>query len=374
MRTGAYFKSTDGHMHQWAFSLKRSNLPLAAAIEEGARRNALSGCILVDSTRKGKRFPDALSKTVPIWCAVLTMASTARYAMPPPTSAADLLHVPHDAVSDTTLLDSDLPIPRLTKRLQPHFVYPTHTPRLSEHTSATRHYVVLVSASVVGDVPLGHANYVQGAGDDHESWARGLTPSLFWAHATALLSAAHDELDALVDELVAGKGGAARAAMNITALTSIGHDPSRSSPALGTQSGPFAASTAALALGIPRGKRGLADFSRALPRVVDAATEALLRGGHVLVTDDDGDISGGLAVAVLAACYDERRALVGDGAQAPYGALTQHRRILSKDVTQRRLQWFVSSCAAAPSRSHLQRVNAFLMGPHRQVRLWEAGE
>jgi len=27
--------------------------------------------ILVDSTRRGKRMPDALSKTVPIWCAVI---------------------------------------------------------------------------------------------------------------------------------------------------------------------------------------------------------------------------------------------------------------------------------------------------------------
>ena len=28
-------------------------------------------CIIVDSTRRGKRLPDALSKTIPIWCAVL---------------------------------------------------------------------------------------------------------------------------------------------------------------------------------------------------------------------------------------------------------------------------------------------------------------
>lgn len=28
-------------------------------------------CIIVDSTRKGKSMPDALSRTVPIWCAVI---------------------------------------------------------------------------------------------------------------------------------------------------------------------------------------------------------------------------------------------------------------------------------------------------------------
>lgn len=28
-------------------------------------------CIIVDSTRRGKAMPDALSKTIPIWCAVI---------------------------------------------------------------------------------------------------------------------------------------------------------------------------------------------------------------------------------------------------------------------------------------------------------------
>lgn len=28
-------------------------------------------CIVVDSTRRGKSMPDALSKTIPIWCAVI---------------------------------------------------------------------------------------------------------------------------------------------------------------------------------------------------------------------------------------------------------------------------------------------------------------
>jgi hypothetical protein len=31
----------------------------------------IPSAILVDSTRRGKHLPDALSKTVPIWCAVL---------------------------------------------------------------------------------------------------------------------------------------------------------------------------------------------------------------------------------------------------------------------------------------------------------------
>ena len=61
----AYFKSTDGHSRQWNFSLSRLNLHVARiAAEHG-------GALIVDSTRSGKAFPDALSTTVPIWCAVI---------------------------------------------------------------------------------------------------------------------------------------------------------------------------------------------------------------------------------------------------------------------------------------------------------------
>ena len=78
----SYFKSTDGHMHQWDFSLKRATLHLVDILQPPAssdgERSALTGCILVDSTRRGKRYPDALAKTVPIWCAVLNRASDAR--------------------------------------------------------------------------------------------------------------------------------------------------------------------------------------------------------------------------------------------------------------------------------------------------------
>ena len=61
----AYFKSTDGHAGQWDFSLGRLNLHAAAAAADAG------GLLLIDSTRSGKTFPDALSVTVPVWCAVI---------------------------------------------------------------------------------------------------------------------------------------------------------------------------------------------------------------------------------------------------------------------------------------------------------------
>ena len=47
-------------------------LPGGLAVALAAARH---GCaMIVDSTRRGKRFPDALTKTVPIWCAVINRA------------------------------------------------------------------------------------------------------------------------------------------------------------------------------------------------------------------------------------------------------------------------------------------------------------
>lgn len=45
----AYFKSTDGHTGIWFFSTRRLNLHLLEIIGQNA------GCIIVDSTRRGKR-------------------------------------------------------------------------------------------------------------------------------------------------------------------------------------------------------------------------------------------------------------------------------------------------------------------------------
>lgn len=61
----SYFKSTDGHTGQWSFSLRRLNFHLLPTI------SANGGIAIIDSTRKGKLMPDALLKTIPIWCAVL---------------------------------------------------------------------------------------------------------------------------------------------------------------------------------------------------------------------------------------------------------------------------------------------------------------
>ena len=63
-----YFKSTDGHTGQWSFSTVRLNIHVAEAA------TAAGGCIIVDATRRGKCFPDSMSKTIPQWAAVMNRA------------------------------------------------------------------------------------------------------------------------------------------------------------------------------------------------------------------------------------------------------------------------------------------------------------
>eukprot|EP00775_Hariotina_reticulata_P002442 gene2442-2745_t len=62
------FKSTDGHCGHHQFSCTRLNWHVA---ELAARKG---GCVIVDATRRGKRFPDAMSKTIPIWATVINRA------------------------------------------------------------------------------------------------------------------------------------------------------------------------------------------------------------------------------------------------------------------------------------------------------------
>lgn len=58
--------------------------------------------------------------------------------------------------------------------------------------------IILISASSSSDA-LQHRtssefswNYIAGAGDDEESWARGLSPDLFWKHAYDIVSSGPD--------------------------------------------------------------------------------------------------------------------------------------------------------------------------------------
>lgn len=64
--------------------------------------------------------------------------------------------------------------------------------------------VLLSTSHRVRGAEMSEGGYIQGAGDDHESWAMGLTPALFWANRDVLLDAEDNEIDDIVAVLVNG--------------------------------------------------------------------------------------------------------------------------------------------------------------------------
>lgn len=233
----AHFKSTDGHTGRWAFSSTRMNLHFACAASEAG------GVLLVDSTRQGKRFPDSLCATVPIWCAVINrvMASERAVHLPPWMSPSERDQIETCVAAAEATLSASVKR-QIRHHLRATFAKPFRAIWISPATRLLADMlpgvgddlaftpVICVSASEV-KTPGEHRErhswvYVQGAGDDEEHWSRGLTPELFWAHRDALLAAAaHGDVDHLVAELVATSkdskppeaGEAAAATVNSTA-------------------------------------------------------------------------------------------------------------------------------------------------------------
>ncbi|KAG0708686.1 tRNA A64-2'-O-ribosylphosphate transferase [Suillus ampliporus] len=218
----AYFKSTDGHTGNWSFNLRRPNLHVLPLI------CAHAGLLLVDSTRAGKRMPDALSKTVPIWCAVINRAvlkttpemnldvdadadawNTKLYTPPGVVSAQehDQMEKKLDGWADE-LVASFYVLPKLKYPLRPIWITPSTTvfPKFPDSDAERRFYpIICISASkqVLDGVErrvTGFA-YIQGSGDDHELWSMGLTPAQFWKHKSNILHANRSELPTLVHTL-----------------------------------------------------------------------------------------------------------------------------------------------------------------------------
>ncbi|CAL8582209.1 tRNA A64-2'-O-ribosylphosphate transferase [Xanthoria parietina] len=207
----AYFKSTDGHQGQWSFSTRRLNLQVLEVV--GHHR----GCIIVDSTRRGKSMPDALSKTIPIWCAVMNrllfpdQGQDIRLETPTtvvaPSEQSQIESRLDVFVSDAKRLQLDTSALRqtLSGPLRPLFVTPDHPfPDLPSQALVPYHPIVcLTSSHRVHDAENSKSDYIQGAGDDSESWSQGLTPSLFWWHKDTLMSATDTELPSLIASFIA---------------------------------------------------------------------------------------------------------------------------------------------------------------------------
>ncbi|KAI0669614.1 initiator tRNA phosphoribosyl transferase [Trametes maxima] len=400
----AYFKSTDGHFGNWSFNLRRPNLHLLPVVMEN------SGMILVDSTRAGKRIPDALSKTVPIWCAVVNRVmalvhptrgdwDTELYCPPIAVSEQERLQIKAkldqwaQALVNSSYVLPDLPLP-----LRPLWITPSTSvfPRLP--TKGNMKYLPVICLSTSKQVHEGverraHGfSYVQGSGDDHELWGMGLTPQMFWENKDKLVGTDRDILPSVVTAVVASSKiraagdtwkvlptpiAVVNGLLHIGSVNDMPSKPQFRLPDDNTKVSYVVISAEAplpegddelkatsskdmLRLKLAEGKKEQIHFLQSiLPDSTQFVRESLAEGHAVCICCDSGkDASVGVALAALQLFFDDQGKLHleegGSGAPAS----------VSKQSIRTRLQWIISSRPQAnPSRATLKRVNEFLLSP-----------
>ena len=331
-----YFKSTDGHCNNWSFSATRLNLHVAeAAAKHG-------GCVIVDATRSTtKRFPDSFSKTVPTWAEVLNRAvvraraataahrdddhdgdhdgdARARWTdgphLPPWVAENERRRIRERVPGFQNQLASvDPDISRLAANLDA----PLRCVWVSQETrglpcvrdgrddaadedsgSPTFTPLVLLSASTPmqwhgerrsSDEGYPYA-YIPGAGDDEETWARGLDAETFWARRREIIGAGPAGCVGAVDRITGGpvhkrngRGGGGRVAGGPRGtLDTVGEVLE----GMGLGAGPGSADASNLAA---RGCASPAARAEAAARVAAAGGGALDEGGVRWLGDGHGE-------------------------------------------------------------------------------------
>ncbi|ETO21098.1 hypothetical protein RFI_16106 [Reticulomyxa filosa] len=241
-----YFKSTDGHRNEWQFNLRRLNAHILTRIHERKEK----GVIIIDSTREGKSFPDSMSRTIPIWCHVLNQFFRICHEMNESTPnetyesvlTKDKIEVKlkendsEQKVSEMPSWISESEKSQIFKEKMVSFVWSLFESHYKQLRPMSSYFVakplkccyvdrfiaannkqmdwinpdqttiVLITASIPMHLLSSPENskicklnssysYIQGAGDDEESWALGLTPHLFWSNYQSFFSDCHYEND-----------------------------------------------------------------------------------------------------------------------------------------------------------------------------------
>ncbi|EFQ91065.1 hypothetical protein PTT_12201 [Pyrenophora teres f. teres 0-1] len=372
-----YFKSTDGHMGEWSFSLRRLNLQLLDVVEKWG------GAVVVDSTRRGKSMPDALSKTIPIWCCVMNRAifgeekkqETSLFT--PPQAVSKSEHAQMEKRIDgfvRQFLEICKPnIPDLRSKLQKPLrpIWVTQKSSLPESPPSFLdfHPIVLCTASRrVHGAEASESGYIQGAADDHEAWSHGLTPPLFWKHKDALMATSEEDAPALIEKLVSEEKGSSAIASLIKPTTQLYISSSENvdlttfDTVIGTTPSPFSPDQIKSAgvknyLHLPcqTGKLGSRDLRTQLPRLIPFISSLPSATGKTLLCCPTGkDLSVGTALALLCLYANDTGVL---DTQTP-----RPTKEIGKSFIKQRLSWITTSNPALnPSRTTLQSVNAVLL-------------
>lgn len=305
-----------------------------------------------------KDFPDALSKTVPIWCAVLN-----RLLFPDLSSTHGLERLsPLISPSEHSQIESkidgfvqafkvcqrlississglicsfqtlDLNIAdlrgRVGKPLRPIWIsrsldLPTTKTLDDLSTSTISHPVFLCMSSLYQESSIteSYSGYVQGAGDDAESWAFGLTPQLFWSNHSKLLDASEDELPDLIKALLQAAENVA-VDPNFVQILPVSQVLLGPLPQGGFDVDPTASviicapsvnedlretlGTRLLHLKTAAGKLGSRDLRTELPKLTEFMRARSPRSSIFVACATGKDISAGVALALLCLYVDEK--------------------------------------------------------------------
>ena len=333
---------------------------------------------------------------MPIWCCVLNRV------LFPEVPGSHELHVPPHAVSDSERSQIEARLPgfveafaqleidaaplraRLRKPLRP--VWKTQDDAtalapLGEALGAVFHPVVCcVGSRRVKGTEMSEAGYIQGAGDDTENWAHGLTAPVFWEHRAELLATSEARLPELIASLVAGPGRGAEAAelscKQVTPCIAVGQLPVLAEALdtnsclvtlepKGTASDTWVKSRGHMEVGLAKSKTGSRVLRDSLPRICQFVADFLgsetpgeLVGEHrpekkIYVACQTGrDISVGVALALDCWLFEDDGSLRAGQDEPKF----------DKTAIRVRLGRIMQAMPEAnPNRTTLQSVNSFLM-------------
>jgi tRNA A64-2'-O-ribosylphosphate transferase len=334
-------------------------------------------------------MPDALSKTIPIWCTVLNRL------LFPDLPQCHELYTPPQVVSRSeqaqitallpmflaSLESLDLSVEALksqmSKPLRPIWVTPDSD--LTQTVKVFKDFHPIICCTVSRRIAGGEASaggYIQGAGDDTENWAHGLTPSIFWANGAALLSTPEVDLPDLIEALVrqsasTGSFGDQKclkpigtSCLFIGTLNGVAEIDSAACvvsllPKV-THESTWHTSATRMDVGLGSHKLGSRNLRLALPSIVAFVRKHLIstkekqHGRRVILACENGkDLSIGVGLTLLCLGLTNN--------DSTFDCSTDKRNI-DKTFIRRRLGWISTSIPDAnPSRTTLQSVNSFLM-------------
>jgi len=328
-------------------------------------------------------MPDALAKTVPIWCAVLNRAlfpdkaSMHAVQFPPSYLGASEESEIEKRIDGFVKSMKDLGLPledlriALGKPMKIAWTTQSAWPPADRPAGDDTNLLVLCSASRrVHGAEMSEGGYIQGAGDDSEGWSHGLIPPVFWGHRDILWATAERDWPELIAQLMQEYRKQDRKQEVGASVTLI--QPSRNLYlgqrcdesdrdvdhwVIDCNASPlaFVEGSKRLNLGCGSAKRGSRDLRKSLDHVKEFVQSRLGTDPTrplLVVCETGKDLSAGVLLAIICLFYREDGEFTGLNSGTP----------IDKQFIRRRLAWIISSKHDVnPSRTTLQSVHAFLM-------------